>query len=568
MGTIESISFDKGLCDRKSPLILEDGELVTASGVDYDNPGQLTNRPARQVVNSTQYGGVTGIHRYINNVIMNEGSNSRWKWDLNGYCGLYTPASEDFTLLGANSTTKRPRYADYEEFIFMCNGKDRKVFTDGGWYEWEINAPTSAPATVTGSSGKPKGTYTCYVTFYVMFPSGRSYETAFSESSTVTCASQQIAWSKIPTCPYEGDNLKIYRKLYRTSTSLIDTYNVTTIYDNTTTTYTDNESDATLLTGDASEVSTYIPCPEDIVDVTQYLMRLFVIAGSYLYPSEPYLPFTFSDDTWLQITSDGDDLVCISSWGDQLYIGTRKRWYRLQGNSPDTWQVRTSFAEQGIINRHTLVKTRYGLLGLWYDGIYLFDGSVSRNISSKKLQASFFTSIYNTDDCYASWNGNKYYFHYSTTSSTLDKRLVLDMTDYPEIRFYHDDFIPTAHEFHFDTGIDYYGYNGYQYEDGGTQTIAMTLQTGDRAAKNILQQKQLEYLYYDINTTSKDVTVSIYADGTSVYSDTINHSSRTRKRVILPNKAGYRFSLKLTCADFQSVVIYAPWAISFNPFGE
>jgi hypothetical protein len=566
MGTPETISFDKGINNRKAPLVLEDGELVTASGVDYEQIGAITNREARQVVNSTQYGGIKGFHRYINHVVMQEGYNYRYKWDLNGFCDLYTPTTEDFTLLGKLSNTNRPRFADYDEFIYMVNGADAKVFSQGNWYEWDIPGPASPASVATGAGGNPSGTYTCYVTFVIKFPSGRSYETSPSPSATVAPSSQKIEWTNIPLCHYGGDNLKIYRKLYRTSDDLIDTYLSTTIYDNTTTTYSDDNADATLLNNDTMDSETYISIPAGAVDIAEYRLRVFAIKGSYLYPSEPYLPFNFSNDTYLQVTNEGDDLVCVAPWGDQLYMASKGNWYRLQGVTPDTWQVRKTFAEQGIINRNTVVVTRFGILGLWYDGIYLFDGSVSRSVTTKKLQESMFTAI-DHSVCYASWDGNRYYFHYASTGTTLDKRLVVDCRDYPDIRFYHDDFIPTAHFFDSNTGIDYYGYDGYQYEDGGTQTIALSVKTGDRAAKNILQQKQLEFLYYDIDTDDTDVTANIYADGTLAYTVTLNNSSRTRKRINLPSVHGYRFSLELICSDFQGVVIYSPWAISFNPFG-
>ena len=76
---------------------------------------------------------------------------------------------------------------------------------------------------------------------------GRVYETGPSPAGSVTVSDEKVSWTDIGISTYE--TATVWRKLYRYNTTLADTYYVGTIKDNTTTTYTDNVSDVTLLLG-------------------------------------------------------------------------------------------------------------------------------------------------------------------------------------------------------------------------------------------------------------------------------------------------------------------------------
>jgi len=198
---IEPISFDKGLNTARSPLILEDGELVTASGMSYDTDGYVTPRESRQKINTTAYGTIRTLRRNnMNNVLMVEGTNIRWKWDLDGYCDQYVPSSEDFTAVGTLTNTSRPRMADFADMTFISTPNDRKVFIAGSLYEWDVPAPTIAPSGAAGAAGNPSGTYSLYYTYLIYFPNGRAVETAPSPAGSVPVSSEQISWSNGGIC--------------------------------------------------------------------------------------------------------------------------------------------------------------------------------------------------------------------------------------------------------------------------------------------------------------------------------------------------------------------------------
>lgn len=573
---IELFSFDNGINVRKkNPLLLKEGEMQSCSGLGFKYDGVLECRAPKNTVNSTALGSIHNIHRYMNWLMVGDGYNIRYKWDLDGYCNQYVPANDEFTVANIITGNQRLNLADYRKFIFMVNGQDRKAFTKGSLYDWGVPNPTSAPGGSDGGSGLiADGDYTLYYTYYVMFPNGHVYETGPSPvSGIVTCTSNPaiIDWTGVMPSTYTGTGVTIWRKLYRVVSSSI--YYVDAIKDNTTTTYTDNEE--TITSNAILSTSDYDKPPDNMIDIAPYLQRIFGIKKEKLYWSEPYIPFGWDVDSNIAVSKKGDDLVALTDWGDQLFMPTQSTWYRLMGSLPATWSIKRTWASQGIINRHTMAKTKWGILGLWYDGICLFDGSASRNITEDIMGKDFFEDITAlesgilTQPCYAHFDGRKYYFYYPESGTTLSKCLILDFSTYPPVKIYHEDFIATAHEFHRPTGIRYLGKrDGYQYEETGNETIATFLQSGDKAFGNLIKQKNLSYLFYDLDSGGADVTVTIYADGSSVHTETLNTDSRKRKRVGMPQESGYYFGIGITCADSQDLEIYSPWALETTPFGD
>jgi hypothetical protein len=294
-----------------------------------------------------------------------------------------------------------------------------------------------------------------------------------------------------------------------------------------------------------------------------HLQRIFLIKDNKLYWSEVYQPFSFQTTSNVVITKDYENLVVLIRWSDQLYMASSDEWYRLSGTDPSTWAVKRTFTDSGIINKHTLKKTAYGLIGLWNDGIYLFDGNWSKNLTEKKLGTQFFEDISNLNACYAEFDGKKYYFYYPPSS------LVIDFSYFPDIRIFENDFVADAHYFYKATGTNYLGWNGYEYSERGSETIPTSFISGDRAFKAILKRKCLKYFYYDIDTNGKDVTISVYVDGILGQTLILNESSRVRKRSDqLKTLEGYMFHLEYSCDDSQNVKVYAPWALEADYVGE
>jgi len=564
--TTEVITFDKAVNRKKSPLLLETNELYEANGFSYEIDGELATRTElEQDIVIYAAGTIQGFNR-VDTSILAVGKRLCYAGQAYfNYVYQRDITDSSYTQIDILNGNIRPSFVDYQAFTFLVDGKSKRAYINENGYEWGINAPVYAVFQQLGSAGNLNGSYSSVVTYVVNFPNGKVYETGPSPVTLANVTNQQLLWSQIPICDYEGTGLEIWRRLYRTVSGTY--YLVATIYDNTTTTYTDNTSDDTLQLNSELSTEDYIAPPIDCTDIALHLQRLFMIKGNTLYWTEPYIPFAYASDSNVVVSRDDEDLVALFSWADQLYIVSAQKWYRLQGSSSDTWSIKQTFADKGCVNKNTIVVTRFGFLGLHYDGIYLFDGATNRNITEEILGKEYFDGL-DTSVPYATFDGRRYFFYYASSGTTLDSCLIIDFLHYPTIRCFHLDFIATSHFHYKETGANYFCKDGYEYTEGD-ETISVSMKTGDKSFGGIIKQKNLEYLYYDINTGGVDVTVNFYVDGTNTYSLTLNTDSRERKRSEkLPHLQGYRFAIEVTCSDAADLVIYAPWVIEATLFGD
>lgn len=565
----ETFTFDRGMNRRKSPLYLSDGEMVTALGFSLESEGVLEARNAKtqsMAIDTTATSTINGIHRYIDSILASSKKYCPGGQSFFNYIYQRDKDASAYTEVNIMSGNTRPRMGDYEKFILAVDGESKRAFIDENVYEWGVANPVSAPVVAVGAAGNPDGEYTCKVTYYITFPNGKVYETGASPTATVILSAEKCEWSGIPICPY-GGNVVIHRNLYRTVSGT--SYLVTTLTDNTTTTYSDNVADTPLQAASAYGTANYSTPPENAVDIAVYLQRVFLLKANTLYWSEPYSPFGFLTTSSIVFSKEDEDGTGIVNWGDQLYLATKEEWYRLQGGDPDTWSIKRTFTDSGIINLHTLKKTKYGIIGLDYDGIALFDGATSLNLTEKVLGRAFFTDLDDLSVCYAEFDGEIYYLYYASSGTTLDSCVKLDFTHGRADMQVHLGSFVDAHELYREQSTRYQAYSGYEYTEGGTETIVTSLLSGDKGFGDITKQKNLEYLFYDIDTNDINVTVTIYVDGTASHTITLNTSDRVRKRSEqFPQMEGYRFSIGIDCADSQYLKIYGPWVLEGIPVGN
>ena len=572
MSEVEAISFDKGVNTKKNPIFLEPDECVSCEGFDFRTAGQLEARPsysALYAIDVDPDSNINGLTRYDSSLYASSKAYCPGGQAFFNYMYYREDTGTGWANISHLMGNARPRFANYNGFTFVVDGEGlKRAFLNERAYNWGIQNPTIAPTLTVGAVGEPSADpYYCYVTFYVIFPNGHAYETGTSPANTITVTDQKIEWSNIPICPYEGGGLVIHRRLYRTVSGLA--YLAATITDNYKKTFSDNVTDATLQSSTLLPDTQSFPPPNDCTDIAVYLQRIFLVKDEYLYWTEAYKPFSWLSTSSAVVTTTGENLVACEVWGDQLYLATASRWRKLQGTDPDTWALKNTFSDSGVVNRYTLKKTKYGMLSLGYDGIYMFDGTISKNITEKYLGTKLFTDLEDLSVCYSYYDGRHYKFYYASSGTTIDKCITIDLIEYPNFVVFNDDFIATAIFYDFDEGITYAAKDGYEYSESGSEEISASIQTGDRVFKSILKQKNLEYLYYDINTGGVDVTVDIYADDTLAHTITLNSATRIRKRSDkFPQIDGYRFSVKISCSDSEDIIIYSPWALAATYFGD
>jgi hypothetical protein len=126
---------------------------------------------------------------------------------------------------------------------FMAVGQTAKTYIGSAFTPAADPAPGAATVAV-GAAGVLTGAYTYKVTFVT----AQGETSGGTTSATVNPSSQQVNLSAIPTGAATLPVAVTARKIYRSKASGIDGFQqlVTTLNDNTTTTYTDNTADGSL----------------------------------------------------------------------------------------------------------------------------------------------------------------------------------------------------------------------------------------------------------------------------------------------------------------------------------
>ncbi len=129
-------------------------------------------------------------------------------------------------------------------FIQDSGKSDGSGLTGLVYNSGQLTTPGSAPTTAapSGAGNIDVGSHVWAVSF-INGPSGETPVSANSTAQTTSGGAQQVALSAIPTGATGTTGRKLYRSKAGTTTPL---FLLTTISDNTTTTYTDNSTDASL----------------------------------------------------------------------------------------------------------------------------------------------------------------------------------------------------------------------------------------------------------------------------------------------------------------------------------
>lgn len=558
----ELITFESGINQRKAPLYLEAGESCDASNFVLEHEGSLQARKALEV-DIAYANRITGIHTYdIHKYVTTEG-------DMYDYA-----TSMAFGMTG----TEKTKFLDLEGITFVFDSTQKKMILDGGVYDWSISNPSVYPSVSAAATGSiPGDQYLCYYTFLITFNNGYVYETYLSPASNggtpVVCSdptSNTINWDIVPTMTNVPDYVaSVHRKLYRGSTTLGDNYYVATISDNTTTTYVDTLANATLLGNGAYPLTGKNPVSTSFVDADIHLQRVFYTVGNTLYWTEAYDPLGVAPDNTIVVSKENEDLTCCVQYGDQLYMSSKSAWYRLQGSLPEQFQIKKPFTTQGCINRHTLRKTVLGIIFLGWDGVYMFDGANTKNITAPILGYEYWENVTNKEHyrTHAEWDEKMYYLYH--TYNGLTRCLVIDFTTFPVLRCFFTDVKATAMEYSRENGIALYGVGNYLMKHGTGEVFSAFVKSKDLSFKNIFGRKRLNTLFYDIDTNGKDVVVTFIQDGVELPTTiTLNTNGRERgAENDIPETEGYVYSIKISCEDAEGVVLYGPWGLQADLYG-
>ena len=598
----ELISFHRGITHEVRSAMQAPGFLQIAENITLEEEGTQKLRPKFAAINETAVNAIHSIRRFLDNILIGDSTYLRWR--------SMALTSGDFASLGSSFANAIWSFEEYKNFLHGVNGTDKVLFdTSGNLYPANVENPSTACSGAAGAAGNPSGTYALYCSFFITWPNGHTYETGLSPvSADVTVTSQKINWSGIPTSSYaalSGTAPTIYRRLYRgpgTGGSLGSIYFVATITNNTTTTYTDNFTDAELAAAGTSYVDNYEPGPDSKYLAYHYgqLFLLDVDNPHRLYYSEPasgdtalenevLMPLAFISTNWDDLRTAGFNKVDpqgLVPWGLQLYIPLKHTWIRKFGNDSTTWSYKKTYAELGISAPYSIAKCTSppGILGVSergeQSGISLFNGETSRFITSPRLDYIFKNDL-NHDyihKCRGEWDGKYYHLLYPSGSATEpNKWLAVDLTRFPDLRVAHWEDLNAQSIYTYEQGNNIYigGSDGYVRQNNDTtETINVDVKSKDCVgdARLSLTLKTLREFKYAINTGGENVTLEFYIDGVlaewpdETTTKTISGTDDTPQYIknFPPNWQGYKYAVRIYGTGLSTFEIYSPWEMQLE----
>lgn len=602
MGT-EQIFWHKGISKDARSGLQQPGYLGVAKNLDFTVEGKQTLRPPFIAINATALSSIHSLKVWRGMVIAGAGAY------------LYRGnATTTFASLGITSDGSPWTFKEYKDFLHAANGKDAVLIDeDGNCYPAAVDNPTTAPCLATSTGTGPNGNYFAYVSFYVTYPNGMTYETGLSPaSSNQNVSDDYLEWSSIPVstyAAYSGTAPTIERKLYRgpgTGGTLADIYYVQVIKDNTTTTYTDNNTDAELAANGACDVDDYGP-PEGLKYIEYHYGRLNGIDAGYPHrlkyseaaagetsaDNEVILPIAVPTDNYDDIRVSGlkqkVDPTGLVAWGTNLFIPLKHTWIRRQGNDPETWSYKKTYASFGIVAPYTMDVSNQpsGIIGLCMidsltPGIAIFNGQTSEILSSPKLDA-FLTDI-DLEFIHLAQggiSGKLYHLMYSSVASAagvVDKHLVVDLRRSPDIRVgYWDGLNARCMAIDDDDKTLYIGGTDgivYKMDSAATELRDVDVEShyligGQPQAAN--KKKAWKQLKYNLDTNGDSVTLEVYVDGTlktwpdGETSQAISGTADEVQVLPLPQDfQGYQIKVRVYGSDLGQFDLYSPWDLDYD----
>jgi len=323
------LNFEGGLNTRDIDSRIRDTELSDIRNFTYDKKGALTLRGGFTKINTTAIGSdpIMSLGGYYKSGATEEfiatAGTSIYKYDSSTqrFTAIKTGLSGDGLVFGMHQ---------YMNHFYMGNGTDPIQVYDGT-NVWDIGytKPASAPTASDGGAGSMSaGTYKYKVTFY--YADGES-NPCDSYAEVTIADSHQVSLSDIPT----GNSRVTQRKIYRTTAGGTTYKLLTTISDNTTTTYTDNTPDSGL----GADMDTDNDAPPACKYIVNHKGRLWLAGDSNnpsrLYYSKSLHPESFPSTYYWDIgRDDGDEITGIFVNLGALIIFKKYSTWVLTGDTP------------------------------------------------------------------------------------------------------------------------------------------------------------------------------------------------------------------------------------------
>jgi len=394
-------SFDGGKNNKYDPSIIADNESPSAQNCVFDDLGGVQTRLGSKKFNTASVGSFAGnglfTARYQNG---NEEMLGWWNgsmYRLSGTSFITVPSAQSVFTAGT-----RVDMMMYQDLAFFGNGGSKPYKWNGTEFTRHgIPQPNSGPSDTSGTAGV-SGPATgdvlykvSYVNSYVVEGDVSAQTTTLAIASTAT-----VSLTSIPLAPTSFGVAA--RKIYRKDSGSGGSFKlVTTINDNTTTTYLDETTSANL----GATAPTDQGEPSNWKFGQAHQERLWLVDNiekSTLYYSELGNPFVVKTTNFL-LVGDGDGEVCtgLSVHADNIaYYKDYSVWaFYLQTTDPADWLRIKTLSKYGAASHFAIADfnqlqmflgKRYGSISGFYTlaGINTVPNAIDTSVTGIYSDAS------------------------------------------------------------------------------------------------------------------------------------------------------------------------------------
>lgn len=443
------------------------------------------------------------------------------------------------------------------EAVFALNGTDRKRIEGANVYEWGHDAPSSAPTTAVGAGSGLTGDYSAKITYLrkegstVVFESSAS---AAGTTRTLADGSLNVTWTD-PT-DTQITHIRVYRTESGGSTYYLDqdvAYGVQACDTNT---------------ADSSLTSTEPPTDHDrpplgsVVFGPAFDGSLFILYENKIYFCKTKQPEYWPTAYYVEAGSLQYPLIAGIIFNGQVYVLSQLDIYVLQGTSYNTFfpvpmaalcGTRAAAAIAGAVG--------YGIYHLGADGIYLFTGSLDTNITDDRFRPIFQGATVNgvpginldaLDQCLMAIYRNRLFFAYPGGSNTTASDFLIGnlKTGQTQHYTYGNNFTALKVDEYNDRllAADTSGYV-WVLEDSSvtlddTTAISWALETQEFTLQTRAHFPR--WVKYDVDASgATTATGTVYLDGVSHQSHTLNQDRNTKRRLVKTGN-GERMSVRVS----------------------
>lgn len=292
--------------------------------------------------------------------------------------------------------------------VFGAGGYPVVVVAKGGTHDFyitpdstarslQLSAPTAAPVVTAGAGTDLTGSYSVAVTFKVKDANGATIiESGLSPLSTaVSVTAKTLLCSNIPV---SGDGTVNARGLYRTLAGGVTLYPWFDLDDNTT--ITDDRGVADSLLSLLPTTATTLSAPPDLQTIVTWKERLWGVPRlklDYLRWTEERVFYGWNATNEIVAPPSYTDLtgiVALIPRRDDLGIARKDRFFKMVGNSNDTFQ-RVGMSETlGCVSQASVVVVRNVAYFLGERGVVEWNDSGLGYVSEAQVDDWFTSDTY------------------------------------------------------------------------------------------------------------------------------------------------------------------------------